>query len=144
MGVRISFNRFVKGFIHKWVVIMLAQYIGHDTPVTEIQDRTQIELVYHNPLIPFKLGYISKPLLIWPICIELAVQEIFGNVLRVLGPSGAATVIVFHSRAYISGPADSQYPLVIDMDTIVVAQVIIESPVAFIWAFPMDLFNFIR
>ena len=29
---------FVKGFIHKWVIIMLTQYIGHDTPVTEVQD----------------------------------------------------------------------------------------------------------
>jgi hypothetical protein len=74
----------------------------------------------------------------------LAVQKIFGNVLRIFGRSGAATVIVFHSRAYISGPADTQHPLIIDMDTIVVAQIIIERPVTFIRAFRMDFFNLIR
>lgn len=53
-------------------------------------------------------------------------------------------MIVFHSGTYISGLADTQHPFVIDMDAIVVAQIVIESPVAFIWAFCMDLFNLIR
>ena len=39
----------VKGFIHKWVIIMLTQYIGHDTPVTEVKDGAEIELMYRNP-----------------------------------------------------------------------------------------------
>ena len=141
MGIWIRFNRLVKGFIHKWVVIMFTEYIGHNTSVTEIQDCAQIELVYHDPLIPFELGYISKPLLVWFVCIELAVQKIFGNILRGFGSPGAAAVIVFHCRAYIPGPADSQHPLVIDMDTIVVAQIIIEPSVAFIRALCMNLFN---
>lgn len=37
-----------------------------------------------------------------------------------------------------------QHPLIIDMDTIVVAQIIIERPVTFIRAFRMDFFNLIR
>lgn len=107
VDIWIRFNRLVKGFIHKWVVIMFTECIGHNTPVTEIQDCAQIELVYHDSLIPFELGYISKPLLVWSVCIELAVQKIFGNILRIFGPPGATTVIVFHRRAYIPGPADS-------------------------------------
>lgn len=84
MGIWIRFNRLVKGFIHKGVVITFAQCIGHDTPVTEVQNRAQIEFVDQDPLIPFELGYISQPLLVRPICIELAVQKIFGNILGFL------------------------------------------------------------
>ena len=63
--------------------------------------------------------------------------------LRIFGPSGAATVIVFHGGPYVSGPADTQYPLVIDMNTVVVAQIVIESSVPFIRAFFMNLFDFV-
>lgn len=144
MSIRICFHCFVKGFIHEWVVIMLTQYIGHNTPVTEIQDRAQIELVYRGPLIPFELGYISKPLLVWPVRMELAVQKIFGNILRIFGPPGTATGLVFHSRAYIPGPADTQHTLIINMDTIVVAQIVIKPPVTFVRVLQMDFFNLIR
>lgn len=57
---------------------------------------------------------------------------------------GAATVVIFHGRAYISGPADAQHPLVVDMDAAVMAQVIVEPPVALVWAFGMELFEFFR
>lgn len=144
MGIWIRFNRLVKGFIHKGVVITFAQCIGHDTPVTEVQNRAQIEFVDQDPLIPFELGYISQPLLVRPICIELAVQKIFGNILGVFSPPGTAMVIVFHSRTYIPGPANTQHTLIINMDAVVVAQIVIEPPVAFVRAFRMDLFNLIR
>lgn len=53
-------------------------------------------------------------------------------------------VIVFHSRTYIPGPANAQHTLIVNMDAVVVAQIIIEPPVAFVRAFRMDLFNLIR
>ena len=75
---------------------------------------------------------------------ELPVQKIFGKILRILRLPGASTVIVFHGRSYISGSADAEYSLVIDMNAMVMAQVVIEPPVAFIWAFFMNLFYFVR
>lgn len=63
--------------------------------------------------------------------------------LRVFGLPGAAMVIVFHSGPYISGPADTQHPLVIDVDTMVMPQIVIESSVTFIRVFIMDLFNLV-
>lgn len=63
--------------------------------------------------------------------------------LRILGPPSTAVIIVFHSRPYISGPADPKHSLVIDMDAIIMAQIVIQSPVAFIRALRMDFFNFV-
>ena len=94
-------------------------------------------------LIPFKLRHIGQPFLIGLCGVKLAIQKVFSNILRVLSFPGAAMVIIFHSRSYVPGTADAQYPLVIYMDTMVVTQIIIESSVTFIWTLLMNLFNLI-
>lgn len=53
-------------------------------------------------------------------------------------------VVVLDRGTDISDPADAEHPLVIDVDTVVMAQVVIESPVALIRAFLMDLLDRIR
>ena len=50
-------------------------------------------------------------------------------------------VVVLDRGTDISDPADAEHPLVIDVDTVVMAQVVIESPVALIRAFLMELFE---
>ena len=135
VGIWVRLNRFVQGFVNEWIIIALTQHIGHDAPVTEIQNGAQIEFMYFHALIPFKLCHIGKPFLIRLLRIELAVQQVFSKILRVLCPPCAATVIVLHSRSYIFGPADAQHSLVIDIDTMVMAQIVIQSPVAFIRTF---------
>lgn len=57
---------------------------------------------------------------------------------------GTSTAVVFHGRAYISSSANTEHSLVIDMDPMVMAQVIIEPTVAFIWTFLVNLFNLVR
>lgn len=144
MCVRVGLNSPVKGLEYKRIVIVFTQRIGYDAPITEIQNRTQIEPMCLNTLIPFEFRHISKPFLIGLISVKLAVQQVFGKILRIPGPPGTAVVITFHSRSYISGPADPQYSLVIDIDAIIMAQIVIQSPVAFIWAFRMYSFNLVR
>ena len=95
-------------------------------------------------LIPLEFCHIGKPLFIWLFGIKLSVQKILGKILRIFCVPGAATVVIFHGRAYISGPADAQHPLVVDMDAAVMAQIVIEPPVALVWAFGMELFEFFR
>ena len=141
MGFRVGLNSLVKSLVDKGIIIALADHIGHDTPVIEIQNGAQIELVYSNPLIPFELSHIGKPFLIGLCSIELAVQKVLSNMLGILGPPGTATPIVFHSGPNIPGPADTQHSFIIDMDTIVVTQIVIESSVALIWAFLVDLLD---
>jgi len=119
MGIWVCLNSFIKGFVNKWIIIVLTEHIGHDTPVTEIQDGTQIEFMYLNALIPFEFCHIGKPFLIWFLRVELSVQQVFNKILGSLCPSGAATVIVLYSGADIFGPADAQHPFIIDVDAIV-------------------------
>ena len=97
--------------------------------------------MYLYSFIPFELRYIGKPFFIWLLRMELAVQQIFSKILGSLCPSGAAMVIVLYGGADISGPADAEHPFVVDMDAAVMAQIVIEPPVALIRAFLMELFE---
>lgn len=97
-----------------------------------------------SSLVPLEFCYIGEPLLIGLCGIKLPVQKILSKILRVLRLSGAAAVVIFHGRAYISGPADAEHPLVVDMDAAVMAQIVIEPPVALIRTFRMELFEFFR
>lgn len=142
--VWIELNSPVKGLEYERIVIALTQRIGRDAPVTEVQNSAQIKLMHLNTLIPFELRHISEPLLIGFVSVKLTAQQVFGKILRIPGLPGTAVVIIFHSRPYISGPADPQHSLVIDMDAIIMAQIVIQSPVVFIWAFRMDSFNLVR
>ena len=92
-------------------------------------------------LVPLEFCHIGEPLLIGLCGIKLPVQKILSKILRVLRLSGAATVVIFHGRAYISGPADAEHPFVIDMDTSVMAQIVVEPPVSLIRAFLVELFE---
>ena len=95
-------------------------------------------------LVPLEFCHISEPLLIAFCGIKLPVQKIFGKVLRIFCVSGAATVVIFHGRVYISDPADAEHPLVVDMDAAVMAQVIVEPPVTLIRTFLVDLLKRVR
>ena len=59
MCVRVELNSPVKGLEYERIVIALTQCIGHDAPVTEVQNSAQIELMYLNTLIPFELSVTS-------------------------------------------------------------------------------------
>ena len=99
--------------------------------------------MYLYSFIPFELRHIGKPFFIWLLRVELAVQQVFSKILGSLCPSGAATVIVLYGGADISGPADAQHSLVIDIDTIVMTEIVIQSPVTFIRASQMNLLNLV-
>ena len=42
MGIRIGLNSLIKGLVNEWIIVSFAENIGHNTPVTEIQDGAQI------------------------------------------------------------------------------------------------------
>lgn len=94
MGIRDGLNSLMEGLVNEWIIVPFAENIGHDTPVTEIQDGTQIELMYLNALIPFELRHIGQTFLIRFLCMELAVQEVVGEILWILNLSGTAVVLV--------------------------------------------------
>lgn len=140
MCVRIGFHSLIKGFVDKRVIIALTEYVGHDTPVAKVKDSAEIELMCGNAFVPLELRHIGQPFFIGFVRIKLAVQDILRNVLGIIGLPGTAVAGVLDGRLDISGPADAQHTLIVDMDTVVVAQIIIEPAVTLIRAFLVDLF----
>ena len=88
--------------------------------------------MHRDPLIPFEFRYIGQPLLVGLLCEKLPVQQVFGKILRILGPSGAAVVAVFDGGLDAPGPADAKDALIINMDSVVMPQLIIDPAVALV------------
>ena len=144
MCVRIGLHRFVKGLENQRIVVAFAEYIGHNTPVTEIQNGAQIELVGFVSIIPLKFCHVGEPLLIGLCGIKLPVQKVLGKILRILRSPRAAMVVVLDRGTDISGPADAEHSLVVDMDTVVMTQIVIKPPIALVRTFCVDLLNLVR
>lgn len=144
MCVRTGLHRLVKGFENQRIIVVLTEHMGHDAPVTEIQNGAQIEFVNLNSLIPFEFCYIGEPLLVGLCGIELPIQKVLSKILRIFRLPGAATVAVLDRGADIPGPADTKHSLVVDMDTVVMTQIVIKPPIALVRTFCVDLLNLVR
>lgn len=94
--IRIFKNSFIKRVKNQLVVISVTNNIADDSPVTRIEDRTQIELVDNWAFIPLELCHIGQPLFIWPSCPELPVQKILCCYLWVGSVFGAALLPELH------------------------------------------------
>lgn len=93
MCIWVALNGLVKGLEHKRIVIVLTQRIRHNTPVIEVQNSTQIELMYLNALVQFEFRHISELLLIGLISVKLAAQQVFSKILRIFGLPGTNVVM---------------------------------------------------
>ncbi len=144
MRVWIGLHGLVKSLENQRIVVAFAEHKGDDAPVAKVQDGAQIELADIVSLVPLEFRHIGEPLFVGLFGIKLPVQKILGKILRVLRLSGAATIAVLDCRTDISDPADAEHPLVIDMDAVVMAQIVIEPPVALVRAFGVELFEFFR
>ena len=132
MGIRIGFHRTVKRLEYQRIIIVVADHIGYDTTITEIKDRTEIDLVYLNTLIPFELCYIGEPLLVRLVRMEIPVEEVLSHILGILCLPCAAVIVVFNRGLNASGAANTQNALVIDMNMLVVPKVIIDAAVTLV------------
>ena len=141
MCVGIRFYRTVKGLEYQRIVVAVTNHIGNDPAVVEVQNGAEIDLVYFNTLVPFELRYIRQPLFIWFICMEVAVKEIFGDVLWILCLPRTAMIAVFDGRLDVPGATDAENTLVIHADTIVMPEIIVDTAVTLVWTLPVDLFD---
>ncbi len=96
---------------------------------------------YFYALIPLELRHIGEPLLIGLGGMELTVEQVLCDVLRILYPTCTAVVAVFNGGLNPSGPADTQNALVIHMNVFVVPEIVIDAPVALVRAVHVDLLN---
>ena len=141
MRVWIGLYRLVQCFKHKRVVIVLPENIRDDAPVIQVQNSTEVQLVYFYPVIPSELCHIREPFFVWLVCPKLAVKNISGQILRTLFLPGAAGTGIFYCGTDIFYPAYTEDPFLIDPNTVVVDQIIPETAVAFVWTALMNLLN---
>lgn len=92
-------------------------------------------------LIPLEFRHIGQPFLVYPGGTELPIQKIFGNTLGVLRLACAAVVGVLDGRLYVLRSADAQHTLIIDVDTLVMPQVVVDASAALVRAVHVNLLN---
>lgn len=66
-------NGLIQRIENQFVVVPVLNNIADDPPVTQVENRTQIELVDDRAFIPLELCYIGQPLFVWSSCPELSV-----------------------------------------------------------------------
>lgn len=143
MCIRVGFYSLVKGLKHEGIVVTVADNIGDDSPVIEVQDGAQIDLADFETFIPLEFRYIGEPFFIRFLRMELAVQQVLGQILWILGLSGAAMVAVLNSGFDAFGPADTQDPFIVHVYPKIVPEIIVDPTVALIWTLHMNLLYFL-
>jgi len=139
--IRVFLHSPIKGFEYKRIVVSVSNHKGDDTPVIEIQNGTEINLVDFNTFIPLKFGYIREPLLVGCFGMKIPVQYILCNVLGVLGLPCAAAVAVLDRGLDIFLPADPQDSFIVDVDVMVMTEIVIDTAITLVRAFRMDLLD---
>ena len=142
--VEIFLYRSIKGLENQRIVVAVADHIGDDAAVVEIQNRAEINLVYLNAFIPLELCHIREPFFIRPVCVKSAIQKILGYVLGSLRLSCAATVVILDGGLDTFCSTDSENAFVVHMDMLVVPEVIVDAAVALVWTLHMNLLDFLR
>lgn len=142
MCVRVSFYRLVESLEYQRVVVSFTDDVGDNSPVIEIQNGAEVDLMHYNTLIPFELCDIGKPFFIGLVCMELTIQQIVGNILRILRLPCAAMIVVFDGGFNILCPTDTKDALIVDVDIVVMLQIIIDAAVSLIWTVHVYLLYF--
>ena len=137
-------DSFIKGFINKGIVVALTDGIRNDAPVAEIQDSTKVDFVHLYSLVPFEFRDISAPLLVWLVCVKIAIQEIFGQELSFLCMAGTSTGGIFNGGSNASGLTDSPDTFIIYLNPVIVLQIIIDSSVTFVRTLCVNRLNQFR
>ena len=144
MRIWIGFRCSVKSLEYQRVVIVITDDISNNAAIVEVEYGAEIYFVYFNSFIPFEFCYICEPLLIRLFRIELTIQKILSQILRILRPPCTAAIVVLNSGLDASGTADAQYALVVGVNSMVMPQFVVDTTVAFIRTFKVNLFYLFR
>ena len=134
-------NSLIQRIKNEFVVVSVTNNVADDSPVTQIKDRTQIELVDNWTFTPLELYYIGQPLFVGMPRPELSVQKILCCYLRVRGISGTALLSEFYGRLDMKHLAEIQDTFVAGSDIVVLFQIITDAAMSFVWMFLINLLN---
>lgn len=139
--IRIFQDSLIQRIENEFVVVSVPNNVADDSPVTQIKNRTQIELVDNWTFIPLELCYIGQPLFVGMPCPEFPMQKILCCHLRVRSISGTTLLSEFYGRLDMKHPAEMQDPLIAGQNIVVLLQIIPDASVSFIRMRLINLLN---
>ena len=113
MRIWIRFNGSIQSIKYQRIIVAVPDNECNDSAVVQIKDRTEIHLVYNRAFVPLEFCHICQPLLVGHAGMELAVQPVLCNMLRIGSLSGTAIVLVLNGRLDIQATANTQHSLLI-------------------------------
>ena len=134
-------NRCAECVKHQRIVIGIPNHVADDPSVIQIQDGTEIYLLYFNTDVVFEFGNIGQPFLVGLVCLEFPVQQIVCQVIWIFALPSATMVAVLNRGLNPAAPADPQHPFVIHMSVVVPIQFILKPAVAHLWMLFMNILN---
>ena len=126
---------------HQRIVIGIPNHIADNSPVIQVQDGAEIYLLYLDTNVVLEFSNIGQPFLVRLVCLELAVQQIVRQIIRILTLPGAAMVVVFNRGFNPAAPADPKHPFVIYVGIMVPIQFIFEPAVSHLRMLLMNILN---
>ena len=139
MSLRIGGNCLVKGLKNQGVVVGITDDERHDSPVIEIQNGAEIELMLLSSDVILELCHISQPFLVWPVRMKSPVQNICCQVFWIGSLPCAAVVAVLDGRFNPFGSANAQHSFVVYRRIAEPFQIISYPPVSLVWLLVMNL-----
>ena len=135
MCLGVYLHRTVKGLENQRIVIPVADHVGHNAAVVEVQNCAEIDLVNLNAFIPLEFLYVGKPLLIRLIRMKVSIKQILRHKLRILRLSGAAVVVVLDGGLDTLCTTNPENALVVHMNVVVMPEIVVDTAVSLVWAF---------
>ena len=129
----------LKSVVDQRVVVAVTDHICDDPSVIQIQDRAKIEFLFLCSHVIFEFRDIRQPFLVWCICMEIPVKDVFCNMLRILVADRAAFSLVLDRRLNVQVSADTEHTVVADLESIDPEQVIIDPTVSLVRILFVDL-----
>ena len=125
-------NCCIKRIENKRIIVRISDHKSHNPSVIQIQNGTQIYLVDFRTNVIFEFRYICKPFFIWFICMEIPIQYVFCNILRIRRMTCAAMIRILNCRLHTFCTANPQNTLVIYRYVMVTFQIITNTPISFV------------
>ena len=130
-----------EGIKDEFVVVVVANGEGNNSPVAKIQNGAEIELVHHWPHIVFEFGHIGQPFQVGRVGMEAAAQVVLCHILRRCRAPGTAMPPELDGGLDMERTADAQDTLVVDSDAMMPVQFIPHPAVSHI---RVNLMNFLH
>ena len=90
MRIGVGGQGLIQRLMDQRTVVGVPEDEGNDPPVAMVQDGVYVEFMRTWAQIIFELCCIRQPLLVGLFCVELAVQHVFRQILRIGGSPGTA------------------------------------------------------